>query len=198
MIGFLQGRIQRLDPQGAVVVTGGVGYLLQLPLSDIARLGEQGREVALHVHTHVREDAIVLYGFLRPESLRMFRALIQVNGVGPRVALAVLSHLDANRLRQAVAGGDAQALLGAPGVGKKTAQRIVLELRDRLEPLAENLPPLPTGATGTAAELRSAIANLGYRPNQVEGAIAAVEDLAKSGASLDTLIAKALQHLTAK
>lgn len=196
MIGFLQGRIQQLDPQGAVVVTGGVGYLLQLPLSDIARLGQQGDEVALHVHTHVREDAIVLYGFLQRESLRMFRALIQVNGVGPRVALAVLAGLDANRLRQAVAAGDAQALLGAPGVGKKTAQRIVLELRDRLEPLAENLPPLPAGATGTVAELRSAIANLGYRPNQVDSAIAAVEDLAKSGASLDTLIAKALQHLT--
>ncbi len=196
MIGFLQGRIQQLDPQGVIVVTGGVGYLLQLPLSDIARMGTVGQGVALHVHTHVREDAIVLYGFLQPESLHMFRALIQVNGVGPRVALAVLSSLDANRLHQAVVSGDAQALLGAPGVGKKTAQRIVLELRDRLKPLGENSGLPITGATGTVGELRSAIANLGYRPNQVDGAIAAVKDLAQSGASLDALIAKALQHLT--
>ncbi len=199
MIGYLQGRLQQLQPQRVVLLAGDVGYELQLPLSDIAQLGAAGQKIQLHVHTHVREDAIVLYGFLQYDSLQAFRILIQISGVGPRVALAILSSMTPAQLHQAVAAQDAHAFVQVPGIGKKTAQRLVLELRDRLGAIglpADIALPIPT--KGVVADLRSAIANLGYRPTQVDAAIAAVNELAQQGQSLDVLLPKALQHLTGK
>ena len=199
MIGYLQGKLLQAQPQRVILLAGNVGYELQLPVSDIARLGETGAHVQLHVHTHVREDAIVMYGFLQYDSLQAFRVLIQVNGVGPRVALAVLSTLTAAQLQEAVATQDSQALLQVSGIGKKTAQRLVLELRDRLGAISVSAKTsAPATARGVVGDLRSAIANLGYRPHQVDAAVTAVQDLAQKGQSLDVLLAKALQHLAGK
>lgn len=198
VIGYLQGQLQQIQPQRVLLLAGNVGYELQLPLSDIARLGQTGTQIQLHVHTHVREDAIVLYGFLQYDSLQAFRVLIQVNGVGPRVALAVLSTLTASQLHEAVVAQDAHAFLQVPGIGKKTAQRLVLELRDRLGVIgapADMCAAAAAGAGTTLGDLRSAIANLGYRPHQVDAAVTAVKELAQQGQHLDVLLPKALQHL---
>ena len=176
MIAFLRGRVLDKQPNRIILDVQGVGYELHVPLSTYYDIGDEGSEVSLRVHTHVREDALQLYGFLTALELQLFERLIATSGIGPKLAIAVLSGIDTRELVVAVQRGDVARLTGVPGVGKKTAERIVLELKDRLAHLA-----VPAGAgAGTMAapgdrlrdDLLSALQNLGYHRPTAEKAVA--------------------------
>jgi holliday junction DNA helicase RuvA len=165
MIALLDGRLRDLEPGLAIIEAGGVGYEVRIPLSAFHVL--QGRPNAvLHVHTHVREDQISLFGFPSPRERDTFRALIGVSGVGPRIALAVLSGLTPDDLAAAVEGDEWRRLAGVPGIGKRTAERLVLELKGRLQ--------APAPATAGRIDAISALVNLGYPQRAAEEAVADV------------------------
>jgi Holliday junction DNA helicase RuvA len=173
MIAHLRGRLIEKHPTRVIVDVGGVGYDLSVPLSTFYTLGDQGTEVALRVHTHVREDQLALYGFATPLELAVFERLIGVSGVGPKLALAVLSGLEAAELVSALERGDVARLTTIPGIGKKTAERLCVELRDRLASLpgAAAGRPAPPPADALRADLASALVNLGYDRRAVDRAI---------------------------
>lgn len=198
MIGFLSGQLVSKDLDSACIDVGGVGYRVRMPLADLARLGAAEQKVRVHVHTHVREDAIELFAFTTSDGLALFERLIAVSGVGPRVALSLLSGIEPGELVSAIASGDEARLTKVPGVGKKTAARIVLEMKDRLQ--KQGLGAKGTTAPGAAfagplADLRSALENLGYKPAQVERATKAVKPLADEGQPLSELVREALRHV---
>lgn len=200
MIGFLSGQLVSKDLDSACIDVGGVGYRVRMPLADLARLGSSSEQkVRVHVHTHVREDAIELFAFTTADGLALFERLISVSGVGPRVALSLLSGMEPGDLVSAIAGGDEARLTKVPGVGKKTAARIVLEMKDRLKKqgLGGKAMPAALGAldAGPLADLRSALENLGYKPAQVERATKAVKPLADDGQPLSELVREALRHV---
>jgi len=174
MIAFLRGRILDKQPNLLIVDVQGVGYLVHVPLSTFYDAGERGAEAALHIHTHVREEALQLYGFLTVLEQQLFERLISISGIGPKLAIAVLSGIEPRDLIAAVQRGDLARLTGIPGVGRKTAERIVLELKDRLAQIA--VPPggVPEpAATGERLrdDLLSALQNLGYHRPLAEKAI---------------------------
>jgi holliday junction DNA helicase RuvA len=175
MIAFLRGRVLDKQPNRLIVDIGGVGYDVQVPLSTFYEVGEEGAEVTLRVYTHVREDALQLYGFLTDLERQMFERLIGISGIGPKLAIAVLSGLDSRDLILAIQRADVARLTGIPGIGKKTAERIVLELKDRLAQLAAPVAAeVVGGATGSdrlREDLLSALQNLGYHRPQAEKAI---------------------------
>lgn len=181
MIARLTGRIAEKQATRLVVDVGGVGYEVLVPLSTFYHLPDPGGEVALRIHTHVREDAIVLFGFATALEQQVFERLIAISGIGPKLALAVLSGIDAADLVRAVQSGDVARLTKIPGVGRKTAERIGLELKDRLrQPWAEEAAATAGTTTGEAelrADLLSALFNLGYHralaEKAVDGALAA-------------------------
>lgn len=174
MIAFLRGRVLDKHPNRLIVDVQGVGYEVQVPLSTYYDVGEVGAEVALRIHTHVREDALQLYGFLTPIEQELFERLIAISGIGPKLAVAVLSGIEAGELVRAVQDGNVARLTAVPGVGRKTAERMVLELRDRLAQMT-----VPAGGVGTAAsasdrlrdDLASALQNLGYHRPLAQKAI---------------------------
>ena len=182
MIARLQGRLAEKRPHRVTVDVHGVGYDLHIPLSTFYGLGEPGSEAVFRVHTHVREDTLALFGFATGLELRVFEALIGVSGIGPKLALAVLSGIEPAELVRAVGRGDVRRLTGIPGIGKKTAERMGLELRDRLPAVAEAEPALAGGDAPGAArgDLVSALVNLGYgRPaaeRAVDAALGAGDD----------------------
>lgn len=157
MIARLRGELVHKDASGAVVDCGGVGYGVAMSLSALARIGDLGKGVELLVYTHVTQESLRLFGFLEAEEKRLFEVLIGISGVGPKLALAVLSTMSPSELGDVVAREDARALVRIPGVGKKTAQRLLLELKDRL-PAAEIVSP----AVGLRDDLESALVNLGF------------------------------------
>lgn len=169
MIGSLRGILLRKTPQDLLIDVAGVGYRVLVPVSTFCRLPEEGSEAKLLVHTHVREDQLVLYGFSTPPELSLFEKLIAVGGVGPKVALGVLSGIEVDELAQAIRANDVARLTRVPGVGKKTAERLILELKDKLPPAqagaAEVSPPTPI-----RTDLQSALANLGYTSSEAERA----------------------------
>ena len=177
MIAFLRGRIVDKQPNRIIIDIQGVGYDVHVPLSTFYEIGEVGTDIALRVHTHVREDALQLYGFLTELERQLFERLIAISGIGPKLAVAVLSGMDPRDLVTAVQRADIARLTGIPGVGKKTAERIVLELKDRLTqivmPAAADTAPLASGADRLRADLLSALQNLGYHRPQAEKAIEA-------------------------
>lgn len=179
MIAFLRGRVLEKQPNRVIVDVGGVGYDVAVPLSTFYGLGEPGAEVSMHVHTHVREDALTLFGFLTPLELAVFERLIVVSGIGPKLALSVLSGIEPRELLAAVQRQDVARLTAIPGVGKKTAERIVLELKDRLpkalEALGGTVPP-PTPGDALRDDLVSALANLGYHRQAIDRAVDAALD----------------------
>jgi len=195
VIARLRGRILEKQPNKIVVDVNGVGYDVSVPLSTFYGLGDAGSEIALRIHTHVREDALLLYGFATRIEQELFERLISVSGIGPKVALAVLSGIEPPELVKAIERADLARLTAIPGVGKKTSERIVLELRDRL-PRASI--PEETGAQGHAPALRddvlSALMNLGYhRPlaeKAVDRAVAATP-----GADFERTLRQALREL---
>jgi Holliday junction DNA helicase RuvA len=168
MIAHLRGRVLEKHPTRVIVETAGVGYELHVPLSSFSAIGEPGTDVALRVHTHVREDAIQLFGFATSLELSLFDRLIAVNGIGPRLALSLLSGIEPPDLVQAVATNDIARLVSIPGVGKKTAERIVLELKDKLGGVMSSGV---TTADSTRADLVSALVNLGYHRPAAEKAV---------------------------
>ena len=187
MIAHLRGRLISRHPGQIVVETGGVGYELAISIPTFSALPAAGAEVALHVYTHVREDALALYGFLRAEEKQLFEKLIAVSGIGPRLAITILSGMPAENLIAAIRGNDLAQLTRIPGVGRKTAERMVLELRDKLDAFAA--APAATPASAMEEDVVSALVNLGYQRGIAEKAVAA----AKNGAeNFDALFRNAL------
>lgn len=174
MIASLSGVLQAKDarrPQRIVVEVQGVGYEVWAPLFTIYALGEPGSRVVLRIHTHVREDALQLFGFATDLEQLLFERLISVSGVGPKLALAVLSGLEPEDLVRALRVNDLGRLTGIPGVGRKTAERLVVELKDRL-PQETGVPSLtPTSGEGVREDLLSALTNLGYQRATAEKAV---------------------------
>jgi Holliday junction DNA helicase RuvA len=174
MIGFLRGRVLDKQPNRLLIDVQGVGYEVQVPLSTFYDVGDVGAEVALRVHTHVREDALQLFGFITDLERQLFERLIGISGIGPRLAIAVLSGMDPRDLLAAVQRGDVARLTAIPGIGKKTAERIVLELKDRLaqlSPPARDAAPAASPADRVRDDLLSALQNLGYHRPQAEKAV---------------------------
>ena len=197
MIAFLRGRVLDKRPSQVTVDVGGVGYDVHVPLSTFYDVGEAGAEVALRIHTHVREDALQLYGFLTPLEHRVFERLIGISGIGPKLAVAVLSGIAAHELVASVQRGDVPRLTRIPGVGKKTAERIVLELKDRLDDIDTLHPPTPAvdeRGDRLRSDVLSALQNLGYHRPLAESAVDAV--LAGSGhATFEDVLKGALREL---
>jgi Holliday junction DNA helicase RuvA len=195
MIGYLEGTLKQLDATRALVVAGGVGYELHISLSTYYRL-EGKPQVALEVYTHVREDALSLYGFAGPEEKYAFEKLISISGIGPTLAQKILSGIDPADLAEAIARADTRKLSSIPGVGKKTAERICLELRDKIV--------LPATTATTAAPTRlsvdddvhSALVNLGYRPRDAELAVDKARQELGGDAEFSAVLKRALRHLT--
>ena len=173
MIARLSGTVLEKHPNRVVVDVAGVGYDVQVPLSTFYGLGEPGAGVTLRVHTHVREDAIALYGFTSPLEQDLFERLIAISGIGPKLALAVLSGIDPGELVRAIRTQDVARLTRIPGIGKKTAERIGLELKDRLPHAAAEAEASEAGG-GLRDDLLSALANLGYQRAAAEKAVDAV------------------------
>jgi holliday junction DNA helicase RuvA len=173
MIAHLRGRIIDKQPNRLIVDVHGVGYEVIVPLSTFYEVGDEGADVTLHIHTHVREDALQLFGFLTVLERQVFERLIAVSGIGPKLAIAVLSGIDPRDLVGAVQRSDVARLVAIPGIGKKTAERIVLELKDRLSALAT--VPAATTPASAADRLRddlvSALVNLGYHRPQAEKSV---------------------------
>lgn len=178
MIAQVRGRLVRKEPQEAVVDVGGVGYRVTIPLSTFYRIGEPGDEVTLLTHTHVREDALALFGFLTAAEQALFERLIAVSGVGPKLAVSILSGIEAPDLVSALRASDVARLTRIPGVGKKTAERLVLELKDKVQGLAATEEAAPAGPAASAKEdLVSALVHLGYsRPEAERGVDRALKE----------------------
>ncbi len=193
MIGSLRGVfVDRPSPGEVLVEVGGVGYRASVPTPVSASLGGPGSEVFLHVHTHVREDAIVLFGFAHADERRCFEALLGAHGVGPSLALAILSSMSPAALSTAVLEDDVDALCLVPGVGKKTAARLLLELKARLD-----LPTLGgdgderVPAASPRGEVRAALVELGYAPEEIRGAM----DVVDEGEPVEEMVRNALRQL---
>ena len=176
MIAFLRGQVLDKHPDRLLIDVHDVGYEVHVPLSTYYNVGDEGADVSLRIHTHVREDALQLYGFLTALEQQLFERLIGISGIGPRLALAVLSGIESGELVQSVQRGDVPRLTRIPGVGKKTAERIILELKDRLAHLA----PAAAGGAGVVSprerlqdDLVSALVNLGYHRPLAKKAIGA-------------------------
>src|SRR6195256_344596 len=173
MIALLRGLLLEKHPNQAIVEAGGVGYDVTIPVSTFTRLPEAGAEVRLRIHTHVREDALSLYGFLTQDEKTLFERLIGVSGIGPTLAVKILSGLSATDLIHAIRRGEVDRLVRIPGVGKKTAERMVLELRDKLPAPAGEEPSAPAAAALSDVEqdVLSALLNLGCARPAAEAAV---------------------------
>ena len=200
MISHLRGSILEKHPNRIVIDVNGVGYDVFVPLSTFYGLGEPGAAIALRIHTHVREDAFLLYGFATVLEQELFERLIGVSGIGAKVALAVLSGIEPEELIRAIERGDLARLTAIPGVGKKTSERIVLELKDRL-PRAAVTVAADAAAAPAAPALRddvvSALVNLGYhRPLAEKAAEAAIKTIGSSAdAGFERLLRQALREV---
>jgi Holliday junction DNA helicase RuvA len=194
MIAHLRGKLLAKHPNQAIVETHGVGYDVVISVPTFSEMPAAGAEVALHIHTHVREDALSLYGFLRLEEKRLFEKLLTVSGIGPKLAITILSGMPADEMTGAIRGSDVARLTRIPGIGKKTAERMVLELRDKL--------PATTGTAEIAAQTSlveedviSALVNLGYQRPAAEKALVALRG--KDGSkNFDTLFREVLGALS--
>ena len=198
MIGSLSGRLSEKQPSRLVIDVQGVGYDVQVPLSTFYGLGEIGTQVALRIHTHVREDALALFGFATRLELDLFERLISISGVGPRLALAVLSGIEPPELVRAVRTGDVVRLTRIPGVGKKTAERIGLELKDRLPPGLEveaDTDDTDRDGGGQRDDVLSALLNLGYHRPLAERAVASAIRASSADASFESVLRQALREL---
>ena len=197
MIGRLHGILLHKEPPALLVDVGGVGYELEAPMTTFYELPAVGEKVTLYTHLVVREDAHLLYGFVRDAQRRLFRALLRVNGVGPRVALAVLSGLSDEEFTRCVAAEDIARLTKVPGIGRKTAERLVIEMRDKLP--AETVIATPAAAAATTSmpvdpvsEAVSALVALGYKPNEASRAVRSVP---AKGLSAEEIIRQALKGM---
>jgi holliday junction DNA helicase RuvA len=190
MIGSLRGRIQSKAPPQLMIDVAGVGYELEAPMSTFFHLPAIGQEVSLLTHLVVREDAHMLYGFGTPDERRLFRALLKVSGVGPKIALALLSGISVEAFAQCILNHDVASLIRVPGIGRKTAERLFVEMRDRIGTL-EGTPGMPALVNGSPeSEALSALLGLGYKPAEAARLLKAVEP---GTHSTEELIRRALQ-----
>ena len=171
MIAHLRGRLLSKHPNQAVVEAGGVGYDVTISIPTFSDLPKAGVEVALHIHTHVREDALSLFGFMRVEEKKLFEKLISVSGIGPKLAITILSGMSTEFMVAAIRGNDVATLTKIPGIGKKTAERMILELRDKLDQFG--VAPSVATATPVEEDVMSALVNLGYQRAAAERAVSA-------------------------
>lgn len=199
MIGRIRGTLASKQPPDILVEVGGVGYELQVPMTTLFRLPEVGAEVSLVTHFVVREDAQLLYGFIEEDDRILFRQLIRVSGVGPKLALAILSGMDAGDFVRCVQRDDLSSLVALPGVGKKTAERLLVEMRDKLGDWLARAgePGVPAGAAppvpDIVADAEGALISLGYRPQEASRMVAAVND--DSVRDSEELIRRALKSV---
>ena len=195
MIARLSGLVLEKGEDTAVLDVHGVGYLVHLSAASLLALPARGEPAALRVITHLRQDALDLFGFVTAEEEDVFRALLDVKGVGPRAAQNILSGIEPRDLAQAVAQGDVARLTKVPGVGKKTAERLVVELKEKLVALARAAGPAAArGPGGVLDQLATALVNLGYKPAQAEQVAEAMRDRSE-GKGLDELLREALQAM---
>jgi Holliday junction DNA helicase RuvA len=196
MIGYLEGTLKQLDATRVLVLVGGVGYEVHISLQTYYKLEGQ-KSVALQIFTHVREDALSLYGFASAEEKFAFGKLISISGIGPTLAQKILSGIDAPDLAEAVTRGDVRKLSSIPGVGKKTADRIILELRDKLLiPESAREQTTPSARTSMDDDVHSALINLGYKPRDAEAALEMARKELGNDAELSALLKAALRQLT--
>jgi Holliday junction DNA helicase RuvA len=195
MIAHLRGTLLAKHPNQAVVETAGVGYDVTISVPTFSDLPAAGAEVALHIHTHVREDVIALYGFLRPSEKLLFEKLLTVSGIGPKLAITILSGMAADEMVGAIRGNDVARLTRIPGIGKKTAERMVLELRDKLPPAGPAAAPAAPPMNATEEDVLSALVNLGYQRGAAEKALSTVTKSGKGG-SFDVLFREALAAMS--
>ena len=197
MIGLLRGRLLEKRPNQVILDVAGVGYLVAIPLSTFATLGELHGEVTLLIHTHVREDALALYGFLSARERHLFELLLGASGVGPTLALKILSGMNVEELIPAIRTGDLARLTKIPGVGRKTAERMVVELKDKLEAVAvEAEKPAAASPAGVASDVKSALINLGYDERTAEAAVSEAKRQAGTS-TFETLLRATLAALSA-
>jgi Holliday junction DNA helicase RuvA len=195
MIAHLRGKLLAKHPNQAIVETAGVGYNVTISVPTFSELPAIGTEVALHVHTHVREDQIALYGFLRPTEKVLFEKLITVSGIGPKLGITILSGMAADEMVGAIRGNDVARLTRIPGIGKKTAERMVLELRDKLPAAGPASAPAAPAMSATEDDVLSALLNLGYQRAAAEKVLA-VAAKSEDGASFDQMFRSALSRLS--
>jgi len=197
MIGQLRGRLTDKRPNQVLVDVGGVGYIVQVPLSTYATLGELHTEVTLLIHTHVREDTLSLYGFLSSREKHLFEMLLSASGVGPSLALKILSGMSVEELVPAIRGSDLARLTKIPGVGRKTAERMVVELKDKLDAVTVEVErPAPSSPAGIEADVVSALVNLGYEARAAESAVTEARR-ESGGANFEKMLRASLQSLSA-
>jgi Holliday junction DNA helicase RuvA len=195
MIAHLRGTLLAKHPNQAIIETHGVGYDVAISVPTFTEMPPTGAEVALHIHTHVREDALSLYGFLRLAEKQVFEKLLTVSGIGPKLAITILSGMPVDEMVGAIRGGDLARLTRIPGIGKKTAERMVLELRDKLPAATGTSEASSRPASPVEEDVISALVNLGYQRAAAEKALLAARG-AKSPQSFEVLFREALQSLS--
>lgn len=200
MIGRLRGTLAEKHPPFLILDVGGVGYEVEVPMTTLYRLPSVGEPLTLHTHLVVREDAQLLYGFAEKREREFFRELIRLNGVGPKLALALMSGLEVDELVRCVQAGDTSTLVKVPGVGKKTAERLLVELKDRFKAW-ETLPGMTglviepssvSSVSSAESDALSALISLGYKPQEASRAVAAVKE---DGLSSEEMIRRALKGM---
>jgi len=196
MIAHLRGKLLAKHPNQAIVETSGVGYDVTISVPTFSDLPAIGSEVALFIHTHVREDALALYGFLRSSEKLLFEKLITVSGIGPKLAITILSGMPADEMVRALRGNDVARLTRIPGIGKKTAERMVLELRDKLPDAGPVAAPAAPSMSPVEEDVLSALANLGYQRAAAEKALSSATTKNGKGGAFDALFREALAALS--
>jgi holliday junction DNA helicase RuvA len=195
MIAHLRGRLLSKHPNQAIVETAGVGYEVTISVPTFSELPATGGEVALHIHTHVREDALALYGFLRQSEKQIFERLLSVSGIGPKLAITILSGMPADEMAGAIRNNDVAKLTRIPGIGKKTAERMVLELRDKMPKEMFGEPAALPAISPVEEDVLSALVNLGYQRAAAERALATVPRKGKTQ-PFDVLFRESLAGLS--
>ena len=200
MIARLRGMLAVKGIDRLIVDVGGVGYDVQVSLQTQSTLPDEGQDVLLHIHSHIREDAFNLMGFATLDERDLFRMLIQISGIGPRMALNLLSHISPNDFIDTIKRENLKRLTAIPGIGKRTAERMIVELRDKLKDLALGLSASEAQSAEKAKtilrDVQSALVNFGYRASQVEKVVASLETDAEAGVDLEQLVLLGLQKLS--
>jgi Holliday junction DNA helicase RuvA len=197
MIAWLSGRLRHKATDHLIIDVAGVGYQVSVPLSTYCGIPDNGEDISLHIHTHLREDSLSLFGFLTEAEKNMFLLLLGVSGIGPKLALAILSSLSVQDLSHAIQASDNSRLCMIPGIGKKTAARMVLELKDKMKLI---MPMIPAPLSDTAIvsddieDVISALVNLGYKKPQADEAVRKIRH-GRSGLTVEELIREALSFL---
>lgn len=194
MIASLHGRLESMSGDGVVLNVGGIGFQVYLPTSTLSSLGNIGEEVSLHTHLHLREDSVTLYGFASADELRLFQTLLSVSGLGPRLALAMLSAMSLEQLTMAIATGSTDLLTSIPGIGKKVAARLVLELKDKVAAGWVTTPAAQLAEENT--DVLAALVSLGYSASEASCAVASLP--VSSELSLEEKIKQALGYFAGK